>query len=98
MEVVSDTGQRSRHIWGHDVTHDTGRASSGIKAFDLEAMTATTHSGAIYQLIGAPGKARSGERAWENWCKINKVADIADVTSEYFDPGTLYPGPHLDGQ
>jgi hypothetical protein len=93
MEVVSHSGVRSRHIWGHDVTNDMGRASSGIESFDLDAMTATTHSGTIYQLVGVPGKARSGERAWNNWCRINGVADAADVTFEYFDPNSLYHGP-----
>lgn len=90
MEVVSFTGQRSRHIWGHDVTNDMGRASSGIRAFDLDAMTATTHSGTIYKLVGVPGQARSGERAWGNWCKINKVAKMADVTAEYFDVNAVF--------
>ena len=98
MEVVSDSGQRSRHICGHDVTNDMGRASSGIAAFDLEAMTATTHSGTVYQLIGVPGKARSGERAWKNWCRINSVADAVDVTFEYFDLNSLTPGQDREGQ
>jgi hypothetical protein len=98
MEVVSHAGQRSRHICGHDVTNDMGRASSGIKAFDLDAMTATTHSGTIYKLLGAPGNARSGERAWSNWCRINSVAGAVDVTSEYFDLGSLIPGPEREGQ
>ncbi len=92
MEVVSHSGARSRHIWGHDVTNDMGRASSGIKSFDLGAMTATTHSGTIYKLVGVPGKARSGERAWQNWCRINSIATAVDVTAEYFDSGNLLPG------
>jgi len=98
MEVVSDSGQRSRHIWGHDVTNDMGRASSGIKAFDLDAMTAITHSGTVYHLIGVPGKARSGERAWRNWCRMNGVAEAADVTFEYFDLNGLVPGHDEEGE
>ncbi len=99
MEVVSKTGARSRHIWGHDVANDAGRASSGIKEFNLEAMTATTHSGRVYKLIGAPGKARSGEKAWQGWCKVNGVVSAVDVTAEYFDADQLFPklGPE-DGQ
>lgn len=90
MEVVSQSGGRSRHILGHDVTHDMGRASSGIRSFDLDAMTATTHSGTVYKLVGVPGKARSGERAWQNWCRINSVSAAVDVTAEYFDLDSLF--------
>ncbi len=90
MEVVSKSGARSRHIWGHDVANDAGRASSGIKEFDMEAMTVTTHSGRIYNLIGAPGKARSGEKAWQSWCRVNEVVSAVDVTSEYFDGDHLF--------
>ncbi len=97
MEVVSKSGARSRHIWGHDVANDAGRASSGIKEFDLEAMTATTHSGRVYKLVGAPGKARSGEKAWQNWCNINDVVSAVDVTSEYFNVDLLFAKhPHED--
>lgn len=93
MEVVSKSGTRSRHIWGHDVANDAGRASSGIKSFNLEAMTATTHSGRVYTLVGAPGKARSGERAWQDWCSINGVVSAVDVTSEYFNADQLFARP-----
>jgi hypothetical protein len=91
MEVVSKNGVRSRHVWGHDVANDAGRVSSGIKEFDLEAMTATTDSGRVYKLVGAPGKARSGEKAWQGWCDVNGVASAVDVTAEYFDIDRLFP-------
>jgi len=90
MEVVSENGKRSRHIWGHDVANDAGRASSGIKEFNQEAMTATTHSGRVYTLVGAPGKARSGERAWQDWCTVNNVVSAVDVTAEYFNGDLLF--------
>jgi hypothetical protein len=91
IEVVSLDGTRSRHVYGHDITNDTGRASSPIKEFDLEAMTATTQSGRMYKLEGAPGNARSGEDAWKNWCHINGVVSEVDVTNEYFSGDTLFP-------
>lgn len=97
MEVVSKNGTRSRHVWGHDVTNDAGRASSGIEKFDMEAMTATTHSGRIYKLVGVPGNARSGEQAWQNWCRINGVVSAVDVTSEYFSADNMFgKHPHED--
>jgi hypothetical protein len=90
MEVVSKNGIRSRHVWGHDVANDAGRASSGIKEFNLEAMTVTTHSGRVYKLVGMPGQARAGEHAWQNWCSANGVVSAEDVTSEYFDGDQLF--------
>ena len=90
MEVLFKDGKRSRHVWGHDVANDAGRASSAIRMFDIEAMTATTDSGRIYKLVGAPGNARSGEKAWKGWCSLNGVVVAKDVTTEYFDPGHIF--------
>lgn len=84
MEVILQNGNRSRHVWGHDVANDAGRASSAIREFDSEAMIATTYSGSIYKLMGAPGSASKGEYAWQNWCRINGVVSAIDVTDEYF--------------
>lgn len=94
-EVVSRNGTTSRHVYGHDVANDTGRASSAINEFDREAMTATTQSGRNYKLLGAPGNARSGECAWQNWCSINGVVSEVDVTNEYFSIDELFSNhPH----
>lgn len=90
IEVVSQTGERSRHVYGHDVSNDTGRVSSAIKEFDLLAMTAITHSGRNYQLLGAPGNARNGEYAWQNWCRNNGIVSELDVTNEYFNADSLF--------
>lgn len=90
IEVVSLNGSRTRHVHGHDVTHDTGRASSAIKEFDRDSMTAITHSGRTYKLLGAPGHARSGESAWEKWCRKSGVVSKTDVTSEYFTIDKLF--------
>lgn len=85
IEVQLQSGTRSRHLLGHDVTHDRGRASSSIAKFDRDTMTATTNSGRIYTLAGVPGHARKSEEVWRNWCKVNKVVAETDVTHEYFD-------------
>ena len=95
IEVVSLNGTRSRHVYGHDVTNDAGRASSAIKKFDWETMTVTTQSGRNYKLVGAPGNARSGEYAWQNWCSVNVVVSEVDVTNEYFSIDKLFTNnPH----
>lgn len=90
MEVVLLNGNRTRHVYGHDVTNDAGRASSAIKEFERETMTVTTQSGRNYRLLGAPGNARSGEYAWKNWCSNNVVVSEVDVTSEYFSIDSLF--------
>lgn len=90
MEVVL-RGTRSHHVYGHDVTNNTGRASSAIKEFDRETMTVTTRSGRNYSLVGAPGNARIGEYAWQNWCNLNEVTSELDVTNQYFCADKLFP-------
>lgn len=89
MEVEVRDGTRSRHVWGHDVRHSLGRASSPIIEFDLDAMTAITRSGRNYRLLGVPGNSRLGKGAWSNWCRENAVVSESDVTHEYFDVDQL---------
>lgn len=85
MEVEVLDGARSRHVWGHDVKNNLGRASSPIMEFNLESMTAITRSGSNYRLVGVPGNSRLGKYAWNDWCNKNGVVSTTDVTHEYFD-------------
>ncbi len=85
IEVERHNGIRSRHLWGHDVTNNIGRASSAIMEFDLRAMVATTRSGKNYWLVGLPGNSRLGKCAWENWCSNNQIASTLDVTKDYMN-------------
>jgi hypothetical protein len=84
-EIKAQDGTRSRHVWGHDVKNDLGRASSSIMKFNLETMTATTRSGRNYRLVGLPGNSRLGKSAWSNWCSSNGVVSELDVTNEYLN-------------
>lgn len=85
IEVELKTGETSRHLCGHDVSHDLGRASSPIKSFDRDTMVITTQSGSRYRLQGLPGNSSVADRAWRNWCKSNQVQRERDVTDEYLD-------------
>jgi hypothetical protein len=89
VEVVMPDGACNRHVWGHDVTHNMGRASSAIREFDADGMTATTRSGRNYKLQGLPGNSRLGEHAWIKWCNDNGVVSKQDVTHEYFNVDRL---------
>lgn len=91
-------GIRSRHVRGHDITNETGRASSAIMKFTVEDMTASTHSGRIYQLLGPPVNTSREEYAWQNWCRINGVVSEADVTDEYFHIEEWPAHPAIAGQ
>ena len=90
IEVLTQNGTPSRHVYGHDITYDTACASTSIKEFNREAMAVTTHSGSIYKLLGAPGHSRKGAIVWKEWCnKYGVVAEI-DVTDEYFNVDKLF--------
>lgn len=89
MEIETKDGTRTRHVWGHDVKNGLGRASSPIKEFDLDSLTATTRSGSVYRLVGVPGNSRLGKGAWSNWCKDNGVVSELDVTNEYLNVDQL---------
>lgn len=84
-EIETQAGVRSRHVWGHDVTNNLGRASSAIKEFNVETMTATTRSGKHYALVGLPGDSRIGRSAWKKWCCDNGIVTERDVTDEYLN-------------
>jgi len=88
-EIEAPDGIRSRHVWGHDVTNNLGRASSAIKGFDKDSMTATTRSGKKYQLTGLPGNSRLGRSAWNKWCHDNGIVNEVDVTDEYLNVNHL---------
>jgi hypothetical protein len=89
IEVEFQNGVRSRHIWGHEVTNDEGRASTAIKQFNSNNMTAMTSSGRVYKLAGPPGNPLCGRYVWRNWCQIHGVVSELDVTSEYYDTNTI---------
>lgn len=90
MEILTVKGMPSRHVYGHDITNDTARASTSIKEFDREAMTVTTHSGRFYKLLGAPGHSRAGAIVWKEWCRKHNVVSETDVTDEYFSVDKLF--------
>lgn len=90
MEILTEKGTPSRHVYGHDITNDTARASTSIKEFDREAMTITTHSGRLYKLLGAPGHSRAGAIVWKEWCHKHHVISETDVTDEYFSVDKLF--------
>ena len=82
-EIKTREGTRSRHITGHDITRDVGRASTAIVSFDYSTMTATTQSGSHYILKGQPGNSKLGMAAWKKWLTEHETVSESDVTEEY---------------
>jgi hypothetical protein len=86
--METDTGEL--HLVG--VRDDfTGRVSAAVTSFDPLRMVATTESGRIYQLRGAPGYNAHAQYVWEQWCLVNGVRKFNDVTA------TAYQGPKSIG-
>ena len=76
--METDTGER--HLVGARDDF-TGRVSTAITKFDPLRMVATTESGRIYQLRGAPGDNADAQYFWEKWCLLNGVRKSFDVSA-----------------
>jgi hypothetical protein len=83
IEVEIRGGLRSRHICGHDVENDAGRATSAIKQFFKDTMVAVTQNGSFYRLAGMPGYSEPARFVWSRVCRNNKVVTERDVSHEY---------------
>jgi len=92
MEIELKDGTCTRHVWGHDVEKNTGRASSDIVMFDRDDMIATTESGNSYTLMGLPGKSSLGRSAWNDWYHKSGAVKERDVTDEYLNVNKLSTG------
>ena len=85
--METDTGER--HLVGARDDF-TGRVSTAITKFDPLRMVATTESGRIYQLRGAPGHNADAQYVWEQWCLGNGVRKSSDVTTAvYAEPKSI---------
>jgi hypothetical protein len=74
----------SHHFVGWNVSYREGRVSRSIQEFDPAQRIGTTGSGRIYQLSGPPGWNSDGEYVLQQWLDINKMAEVKDVSAEYW--------------
>ncbi|REG51052.1 hypothetical protein B0G80_7536 [Paraburkholderia sp. BL6669N2] len=72
--------QDTRHFVGLNASDRTGRVSSAIETFDVEASRGTTQSGRVYMLVGESGYADEARYVWARWCDVNGVKAYVDVT------------------
>ena len=75
--------ETTQHLVG--VVDGYGRVCSPIQEFDRETMTVTTRSGKLYELIGPPGDGVDSRYVFTNWCRMNGVTEVTDVTDQYWN-------------
>jgi hypothetical protein len=81
---ILETESGDRHLVGTREDDFTGRVSSAITKFDSSRMIATTRSGRIYRLRGAPGYNADSRYVWKHWCSENGVRKFIDVTASVY--------------
>ena len=74
--------ETTQHLVG--VVDGLGRVCSPIQEFDRETMTVTTRSGKLYELIGPPGVDIDAEYVFKNWCRMNGVTELINVTAAQY--------------
>ena len=75
--------ETTQHLVG--VVDGLGRVCSPIQEFDCETMTVTTQSGKLYELVGEPGLDMDAAYVFANWCRMNGVTEVTDVTDQYWN-------------
>lgn len=74
--------KKTKHFVGYNLTEREGRVSSAIVEFDPVAMVGRTNSGRVYKLVGDPGTSQDASYVWSQWCKINEISSIEEVSVE----------------
>ena len=84
IEVSSDlVEERTRHLVG--IVGGLGRVCSPIQEFDTDTMEVTTRSGKIYELFKSPNTDIDAQYVLANWCRMNEITEVSDVTGEYWN-------------
>lgn len=78
---VRQTEDGTRHLVGYNATYHEGRVSTAIVSFDPSTARATTRSGRVYELVGAPGYDADAEYVWKS--ATSPDLKWAEVTEEY---------------
>jgi hypothetical protein len=69
-----------RHLVGYCLENDEGRVSSSVLALEQKTLRATTSSGRLYLLSGAPGHNSDAMYVWGQWAIINSIESWTDIT------------------
>ena len=75
--------ETTQHLVG--VVDGYGRVCSPIQDFDRETMTVTSRSGKLYELVGEPGLDMDAAYVFANWCRMNEITEVTDVTDQYWN-------------
>ncbi|MGH8085306.1 MAG: hypothetical protein ACREPV_08510 [Lysobacter sp.] len=71
---------------GYDIATGCGRASTPVQAFDATRAEATSRSGRLYRLVGAPSYNSDAEYVFRSWLgRFLTDSNHSDVSQEYWD-------------
>lgn len=87
---VMEADQQACHLIGQDMATGMARVSSAIVAMDASCTWATTISGRLYSLEGAPGEWVDADYVWALWAEFNSVRVSTDVTARFVWPNPPY--------
>jgi hypothetical protein len=74
-----------RHFIGYCLENNEGRVSSPVLDLVKETLLATTSTGRIYLLSGAPGHNSDAMYVWDQWIKIYSIESWSDITDSVWN-------------
>jgi hypothetical protein len=78
MQVISPSGERSRHLVGWKKS--SMRVSTAVVGFDIRGMVAITESGRTYHLSGVHAQDNRTLGVYQEWLLTNHRAHHRDMT------------------
>lgn len=74
-----------RHLVGYCLDNHEGRVSSFVLDIEIISLRATTSSGRVYLLTGAPAHNSDAMYVWSQWRIVNSVESWTDVTESVWN-------------
>lgn len=78
VSVKHPDGTVQRHFVGR--ANDEGRLSTGVKLLDVRTMRATTESGRVYEVVGAPSDDVDAAYLYAKWLQYGGRTELKDLT------------------
>lgn len=86
IHELNEDGERSLVLVGYSLKNAEGRVSSEVVELDTSTLRATTSSGRVYLLRGAPGINSDAEYVFSRYKRIYRLdGKTLDVTSHYYE-------------
>lgn len=82
---VMELPEGERHLVGYCLENNEGRVSSPVLDLELKPLRATTSTGRVYLLSGAPRHNSDAMYVWDQWIKIYSIESWTDVTESVWN-------------